>query len=59
MRRLPCRNLFLPAMNRTTVKQFFCDCKRCIPDVVINLGKEVSFFPVDIDRLVTFSICQI
>lgn len=38
----------------TTVKQFFCHCKRCIPDVVINLGKEVS-----IDRLVPFSICQI
>ena len=64
MRRLPCRNLFLPAMNRTTVKQFFCHCKRCIPDVVINLGKEDSFFRLILIvwlRLVyaRFNLCRI
>lgn len=64
MQRLPCRNLFLPAMNRTTVKQFFCHCKRCISDVVINLGKEVSFFRLILIvwlRLVCarFNLCKI
>ena len=64
MQRLPCRNLFLPAMNRTTVKKIFCHCKRCISDVVINLGKEVSFFRLILIvwlRLICarFNLCRI
>lgn len=54
----------LPQSFPTCYEQFFCHCKRCIPDVVINLGKEDSFFRLILIvwlRLVyaRFNLCRI